>query len=471
MRGFPVSIRWDRAAASHLARRAGFGGTPAEVDGLLRMGLDAAVSSFVAYDGADNSALEADLDRLTTPVAPATTATYDLNTTSGIQKWFLHRMVFSRRPLEEKMTLLWNGHFTSGIAKVNDATLILKQNKTQRALALSRFDDLVLAMTRDPAMILWLDNRTNVKGRPNENYARELMELFTLGVDRYTQKDVSELARALTGWTIAKAEGAPASDYAFSFNAAAHDAGAKTILGQTGTWNADEAIGIVLNATDGNGSLSGRFLAGKLWTWFVYHDPPDWAVADLASVYVSSGHSIRAMVDRLFRMPEFYEPHSRQALVRSPVEYVVAPLRQLEAKTDFSTPVSSLNPMGQALFNPLDAKGWEGDLDWMNTGTVFARAAYTNSLVSNRGATGTRIDPAALVSGKSLTTPRDVVTALADRLGLADALPGTQAVWEKYVDSKADGSRGYWTNTPAAVDQKVRGLLHLMLTSADYHLS
>ncbi len=297
------------------------------------------------------------------------------------------------------------------------------------------------------------------------------MELFTLGVDRYSQKDVSDLARALTGWTIAKPDGAPVSESAFSFNAAAHDAGAKTILGQTGTWNADDAIGILLNATDGNGSVSGRFLAEKLWTWFVYHDPPDWAVADLASVYVSSNHSIRAMVDHLFHMPEFYEPHSRQALVRSPVEYIVAPLRQLEAKTDLSSPAASLNSMGQALFNPLDAKGWEGDLDWMNTGTVFARAAYTNSLVPNRGATGSRIDVPALVSQKSLATPRDVVTALADRLGLADAPPGSQAVWEKYVDSKPDGSRGYWTNTPAAVDQKVRGLLHLMLTSADYHLS
>ncbi|MCA1581891.1 MAG: DUF1800 domain-containing protein [Acidobacteria bacterium] len=465
-----MSVRWDRAAAAHLARRAGFGGTPAEIDALLAMGLEAAVSSFVAYDTIENSALEADLIRLTTPAPPATTATYDLNTTSGIQKWFLHRMVFTRRPLEEKMTLLWNNHFTSGIAKVNDATLILKQNKTERSLAIDRFDDLVLAITKDPAMILWLDNRTNVKGRPNENYARELMELFTLGVDRYTQKDVSDLARALTGWTIAKPDAAPVSEYAFSFNAAAHDAGVKTILGQTGNWNADEAIGILLNATDARGSISGRFLAGKLWTWFVYHDPPDWAIAEIASVYVSSGHSVRAMLDHLFRMPEFYEPHSRQALVRSPVEYIVAPLRQLEAKTDLSTPVASLNPMGQSLFNPLDAKGWEGDLDWVNTGTVFARATYTNSLVTNRGATGTRIDVAALLAGKSLSTARDVVSALADRLGLADALPASQAVWEKYVDSKADGSRGYWTNTPAAVDQKVRGLLHLMLTSPDYHL-
>ncbi|HYK42566.1 MAG TPA: DUF1800 family protein, partial [Thermoanaerobaculia bacterium] len=157
-------------------------------------------------------------------------------------------------------------------------------------------------------------------------------------------------------------------------------------------------------------------------------------------------------------------------LVRSPVEYVVATIRQLEAKTDMSTPVNNLVPMGHNLFNPVDAKGWEGDLDWINTGTVFARASYTNSLTTNRGTTGTRIDVAALTAGKSLATPRDVVNALADRLGLADAPPETLAVWEKYVDSKPDGSRGYWTNTAAQVDQKVRGLAHLMITSAEYHL-
>jgi uncharacterized protein (DUF1800 family) len=467
-----MTIPWDRASAAHLARRAGFGGTPAEIDGLVGMGLDAAVASFVDYDGIDNSALEAALTALTTVVPPAPAATYNLTITPGIQKWFLHRMAFTKRPLEEKLTLFWNGLLTSGVAKVEDTILVLNQNKTERSLAAGRFDDMILAITKDPAMLIWLDNRANVKGRPNENYARELMELFTLGVDRYTQQDVTEVARSLTGWTITKPAGADTSQYTFTFDASKHDGGSKTILGQTGNWDATDAIRIILEHTDSQGSVSGRFLAKELWEFFAYRDPPAWMISELASVYVSSGRSVRAMVDHIFRSPEFYEPHARKALVRSPVEYVVAALRQLEAKTDLATPAASLAPMGHFIFNPVDAKGWEGDLNWMNTGTVFARATFVNSAVTNRGSAGTSFSPAALVAGKTLTTARDVIIALADRFGLADVAPAVLATWEKYVDSRSDGTRGYWQNTPAAVaiDAKVRGLVHLMLTCADFHL-
>jgi len=465
-----MTISWDRGSAAHLARRAGFGATPAELDRLVGLGLDAAVSSYVDYDGIDNSALEADLAALTTLVPPAQAPVYNLTITPGIQKWFLHRMAFTRRPLEEKMTLFWNGVLTTGVAKVEDTLLMLGQNRTQRSLAVGRFDDLILAMTKDPAMLIWLDNRSNVKGRPNENYARELMELFTLGVDRYTQKDVTEVARALTGWTISKPPGADTSAYTFFFDATKHDSGPKTILGQTGNWDATDAIRIILEHADGQGTFSGRFLAARLWSSFAYPDPPAWIVDELARIYVSSDRSIRAMLDHIFRTPEFYEPHSRKAIVRSPVEYAVAVLRQLEAKTDLATPAASLGPMGQFLFNPVDAKGWEGDLAWMNTGTVFARATLANAIVSNRGSAGSSIQPAALVAGRPLATARDVVDALAERFGLEDAAPATLAVWEKYVDSRPDGSRGYWQNTPAALDAKVRGLAHLMLTSADFHL-
>jgi uncharacterized protein (DUF1800 family) len=466
-----MTISWDREAAAHLARRAGFGATPAELDSLVAVGVDAAVDQFVSFDGIDNSALETALQGLTTAVPPATTPVYDLSNIGGVEKWFLHRMVFTRRPLEEKMTYFWNGHFTSGIAKVQGVTLMLNQNKTQRQYALGKFDDLVVKISQDPAMLVWLDNATSRAGRPNENYARELMELFTLGVDEYTQADVTDLARALTGWTVQGYTGADNYNGArFLDNPAFHDNGVKTILGQTGNWNGTDAIRIILEASDEQGSVSGRFLSRKLWTYFAYHDPPDWVVQELTGVYVSSGRSIRAVVDHLFRMPEFYEGHARKVLVRSPVEYTVALLRQLEAKTDMSTPVNNLAAMGQPLFNPSDAKGPEGDMDWINTGTVFARASITNSIVTNRGATGTRIDLAQLLAGKTLTTPTDVVNALADRLGLADAPPQVKAAWANYVDSRSDGSRGYWQNTSAQVDQKVRGLLHLMLTSSDYHL-
>ena len=458
-----MSVNWTRDSAAHLLRRAGFGGTPSEIDDLFARGLEGAVSRLVDYDAIDVTAYETSL----------AAKNYNLANVRGLQQWFLDRMAFSPRPLEEKMTYFWNLHWTSGISKVQGVTLMLNQNQTQRQYALGKFDDMVVAMSQDPAMLVWLDNATSRVGRPNENYARELMELFTLGVDNYTQTDVTEVARALTGWTLVPGSYIAATNYntaTFLDLPLIHDNGTKTILGQTGNWNGYDAIRIILDYTDSQGSVSGRFLSRKLWTFFAYHDPPDWVVAELAGVYVSSGRSIKAVMDHLVRMPEFYEPHARQALVRSPVEYTVAALRQLEAKTDMSVPVNSLSTLGQFLFDPSDAKGPEGDMTWINTGTVFARASLTNAVASNRGTTGTRFDPTALLAGKTLATATDVVDALVDRFGLANVSQKTKAVWAKFVDTKSDGSRGFWQNTTSVFDQKVRGVIHLMLTSPDYNL-
>src|SRR5215471_9783170 len=198
-----MSITWDREAAAHLARRAGFGATPAELDSWVAAGLDETVDLLVNYGGVDNSALESDLQTLTSIVPPATTPVYDLSRIDGVRRWFLHRMVFTKRPLEEKMTYLWNLWWTSGISKVLGVTLMLNR----------------------------LDNYTSRVGRPNENYARELVELFTLGVDNYTQTDVTEIARALTGWTIQGYTGADNYNGAKFFNnPQLHDNGTKTIL-------------------------------------------------------------------------------------------------------------------------------------------------------------------------------------------------------------------------------------------------
>src|SRR5262249_20446515 len=168
-----MPVTWTRDAASHLLRRAGFGGTPAEIDALYSKGsVDAAVASLVDYDSIDMSAYEAAL----------AAKNYNVSTVKGVQQWFMDRMAFSPRPLEEKMTYFWNLHWTSGISKVRGVTLILNQNKTERQYALAKFDDLVVKISQDPAMLVWLDNWLSQAAKPNENYARELMELFTLRV-------------------------------------------------------------------------------------------------------------------------------------------------------------------------------------------------------------------------------------------------------------------------------------------------
>src|SRR5260370_33211697 len=164
-----MSISWDRDSTANSARRAGFGPTPAELDSYLQMGLDAPVDFFVNYDSVDNTAMEAGLFGLTLAIPPSH-ATYDLTNITGLQKWFLHRMVYTARPLEEKITFFFNNHFTSGIGKVGDSILIYNQNKTVRPRAMGRFDHLVLAVTEDPAMLILLHNPTNVKGRPHQTH-------------------------------------------------------------------------------------------------------------------------------------------------------------------------------------------------------------------------------------------------------------------------------------------------------------
>ena len=456
-------VNWTRDAAAHLLRRAGFGGTPSEIDAFYAKGsVDAAVSSLLDYGSIDLTSYEAAL----------AAKNYNVLTTRGIQQWFMDRMAFSPRPLEERMTYFWNLHWTSGISKVRGVTLILNQNKTERQYAVGKFDDLVLKISQDPAMLYWLDNWLSRATRPNENYARELLELFTLGIGNYSQKDVTEVARALTGWTIqgyTQADNYNGATYVD--NPAIHDNGSKTILGQTGNWNGADAINIILNLNDARGSVSGRFIGAKLWTFFVYPDPPDFIADQLASVYVSSGHSIREMLRAIFSSPEFYEAHSRKTWVRSPVEYAVASVRMLEGTTDFSAATNSLSGMGQVLFNPEDAKGWDWGVSWMNTGTLFARASLSNTFATNRGSSGTRFDPAKLLAGKDASTADKVVDILADRLNISDVAPDVRSAWIAYMNANDDGSRGNWTNTTANVDKKVRGLAHLMLTSPAFHLA
>ena len=457
-----MSVNWTRAAAAHLLRRAGFGGTPSEIDSLFARGHEGAVSSLVDYDAIDTSAYEASL----------AAKNYNLTRIVGLQQWFMDRMAFSPRPLEEKMTYFWNLHWTSGISKVKGETLILNQNQTERALAMGKFDDLVLAISKDPAMLVWLDNTTNKVGRPNENYARELMELFTIGIGHYTQTDVTETARALTGWAVQNYNRDTGYNAAtFVDKPQQHDDGSKTILGKTGNFNGTDAIGIILDLTDSAGSVSGRFIGGKLWTYLAGNDAQDYVVDELQSVYASSGRSIREVVRAILLHDDFFADHTYKTWVRSPAEYAVASVRMLEATSDFSSAANSLSGMGQVLFNPSDAKGWDWGTAWMNTGSLFSRATLSNTLTTNRGTSGTRIDPAALLAGQDASTADKVVDLIASRLNVDDVSSEIRASWIEYMNRNDDGSLGTWTNTTGNVDKKVRGVVHLMLTSPAFHLA
>ncbi len=447
------AAQFDRDAAAHLLRRAGFAGTLEESDRLASLGREGAVDYLLNYEQIDDSAMERGLERYI--------QSQNLNLTQfrPIQIWWLYRMIHTKRPLVEKMTLFWHGHFATAIKKVAVAPLMLQQNQTLRRLALGSFETLTLEVAKDPAMILWLDNNTNIKGAPNENFARELFELFTLGIrdpitgqPAYTEKDIQEAARAFTGWTIRRGQ--------FYFNASQHDDGPKTVLGRTGNWNGTDVIAFAVAERS-----TARFLAKKLWEFFAYPNPEPTIIEALADVYFANKYSIKAVMRALFLREEFYSERARFALIKSPVELVVGAIRQLRADLNLRVLPGPLSLMEQDLFNPPDVSGWAGGLHWINTATMLVRYNFANLLATARGGTVGVFAPDNLLQGKSFRTPGELVDHLLQVLGPLRLSGSTRQL---FVDYLAEG--GFQLNAQT-IDNKVRGLIHLMMALPHYQLN
>lgn len=346
---------WNRRLAAHLFRRATFGATSEELDEAVAAGPQAAVSRLVTVAGPQAEAFEREADDL----AQAVLAT---GKSENLAPWWLHRMLASPQPLIEKMTLFWHGHFASSAAKVNDASLMYAQNRTLRQGALGPFADLVNAISRDPAMLIYLDSATNRKAHANENYARELMELFCLGEGNYSEKDVQELARTFTGWEIKQGR--------FRFNRFQHDTGMKRFLDREGPFGGEEAVAIVLEQR-----CLPQFLVQKLLRFFVCDEPPlpDALVEPLAREFRESGLRCGALVERILRSNLFFSPLMRGRKIKSPVELLVGFLRSLSGRTDLYRLADDLKELGHAIFYPPNVKGWDGGRAWINSSTLLAR--------------------------------------------------------------------------------------------------
>jgi uncharacterized protein (DUF1800 family) len=350
---------FGRRAAAHLLRRAGFGGTPSEVDALAALGADAAVDQLlhpaepdIAFPDAPDAAL------LTDPKTRQRAAQY----------WWLDRMLRTRHPLVEKMTLFWHGHFATSIRKVS-ADLMVGQIDLLRTFALGHFHDLLLAVSKNPAMLVWLDNRYNDKAHPNENYAREVMELFTLGLGNFSEDDVKDVARAFTGWGLDKSQ-------RFVFRPAQHDDGEKTVLGTTGRFDGTDIVAMLVAQP-----VHQRFMSRKLLEFFVYSDPEPELVDALSQTYALSGYDVGRTVGTILRSNVFFSARAYRALPKSPLEYAIGTLRFLEVRTVPNDTVSWLSRMGQIPLAPPSVKGWDGGPTWINTATLLTRLNYVNRLV------------------------------------------------------------------------------------------
>jgi hypothetical protein len=377
------AAEWTPAAAAHLLRRAGFGGTPEEIRELFALGLDGAVDRLLGWEGQEDVAVEGPGITLTTQPgremmmgADSQEARQemvrehrqqDMMQFARVREWWVQTMIRTRWPLRERMVLLWHGHFTSGYRDVRNSYHMYVQNTLFRRHAAGSFRALLHEVSKDPAMLEYLDNNRNRKEHPNENYAREVMELFTLGVGNYTEEDIQELARGLTGWTF---EG-----NRFEFEQRAHDGGEKTFLGRRGRLGGDEMLDIILEQP-----AASRHLASRLWDSFAGGDPDPAVVEGLARTLREADWELRPALRQLLRSRAFFATAGQR--IKSPVELVVGLYRTtgLESRGAFGLSFAA-EALGQALLDPPNVKGWPGGRDWITTSLLFARYNVASAIV------------------------------------------------------------------------------------------
>jgi uncharacterized protein (DUF1800 family) len=447
---------WNYEQAAHLLRRAGFGGTPEDIEFFLVLGHEGAVDYLVNYEQVSDSAMEQALERR----GYLETERGQQLPLANIQQWWLFRMIHTKRPLLEKMTLFWHDHFATAVSKVVSRPLMLQQNELFRRLALGNFREMLVGVSQDPAMIVWLDNNTNVKGSPNENFARELMELFTLGITdvitgepNYTETDIQEAARAFTGWTIRRGR--------FFFNASQHDFGQKTVLGRTGDWGGEDIVEILVELR-----ATARFLARKLLEFFVYPDPEPELIEAIADVYLDSNYDMRTVVRQILLSEVFMSEKALLANVKSPVELVVGMIRELKAEIDTRFLLGPLALMEQMLFNPPTVAGWDWGLGWINTATLLTRYNVASALASVRKTRGAAFDPARLLPKGGLQSAEEVVDHFLHILG---PLPVASLTRQALIDY-LNGDGPFELNA-RTIDKQIRGLIHLILTLPEYQLN
>ncbi len=287
-----------------------------------------------------------------------------------LRGWWAREMLVTPSPLTERMTLFWHNHFVSSQQKVRLTRLMYRQNALLREHALGDFRVLLHAAAKDPAMVVYLDSVQNRKGAPNENFAREVMELFTLGEGNYGEQDVKEAARAFTGWSIDRASGT------FVFRRPLHDPGMKTVLGKSGRFDGDEVLDILLARPE-----TAQFITAKLWREFVSPDPDRREVTRIAAAFRASGYQIKVALGELLVADAFYASLNRGTLVKSPIDLVIGTLRTLELAPAQALPFAiAAAGMGQNLYSPPNVKGWPGGVAWINTNTLLARKQFLERL-------------------------------------------------------------------------------------------
>ncbi len=444
----------------HLLRRAGFGASPQDLQTYGSLSFQDAVDRLLNYQNVSDDDMENRLKSLN----------LDLNQPQNQQRWWLLRMAWTQRPLLEKMTLFWHGHFTSSFRKVGGPKVYIRmimQNQFLRQHAFDTFDDLLLGITADPAMLFYLDLTKSHKTAPNENYARELMELFTIGLGHYTQQDVSEGAAALTGWHIEN--GTNNSRYV----PADHNNLTKVYLGHTGNLDYHDVVSILANHP-----ATPWFIGRKLFTFFVHENPSDSDLQPLVDTYVKSNHNMGAVMRTLLLSPQFSSSTAYRSRIKSPAEFVAGTYRMLNIQDDGAGLPAMTTLMGQPLFDPPNVAGWPADkvsAFWLNSGTWMTRLNFIDSVLVGSWSKGSKAQPyniQQVVNDNHIDSPERFVDYYASFL-LDGQLPqDRRSLLIDYFNTNTNSQPAITlANGKSYALGSVRGTLYLMLASPEYQLN
>jgi len=444
-----LSKESDRVA--HLLRRFGLGASVQEVEFYGQKGVKGAID--LLLDDQRDDGIDLDIAKFASKNGAIKI--------QSVQMYWLCRMVLTKNPLKEKMALFWHDHFATSSQKVDSPTAMQNQLEIFLAEGLGRFESLLLNVSKDPAMLYWLDNQLNKKGKPNENFAREVMELFTLGIGHYTEKDVQEAARAFTGWGYGngnrQVERVPNRQNKFLFNAAQHDDGIKMVLGNRGPWNGEEICGILV----GNPQTA-LAITKKIWEFFVYEKPDEALIKRLATLWRSNGFEMKVLLRAIMESPEFYSEKSARKLYKNPIDFCISTLRQTGAGAILRARISepdtdgdnigrkiagiqnclrATKAMGMEVLFPPDVAGWDWGSSWISSATMVERMKWADRLFGGQGkalveASFSDCNDARAIVSKLLTVldiqlpkPKvDIVVAAAEKQAGKDITKSRQAV-------------------------------------------
>jgi uncharacterized protein (DUF1800 family) len=437
----PAAKNWNRATIAHFYRRAGFGATSAELTAGLEM-KPTELAKKLVHESEDEAQQTKEFETLSRSAIPT-------NNADTLSAAWLYRLLKTKNALQEKMTLFWHGHFATSNEKVQSTKLMHQQNRMLRQHALGDFKQLAHGIAKDPAMLLYLDSESNRKAHPNENFAREIMELFVLGEGNYTEQDVRELARCFTGWELRRER--------FRFNRYQYDRGEKSVLGESGKLTGEQGIDIVLKQDAGP-----KFIVRKLLKYFVCDEPelPDAYVTPLANQLRNDDWNVSGVVETMLSSRMFYSPTAFARKIRSPVEMAISLVRSLEGTCKITELGTKLRRLGQGLYHPPNVKGWDGGRTWVNSSTLLGRANLVRALMADDK---TKFDGSTLENLLSKRKAGSNEQAVRWLEGLLLALPLRGAVRGELVDilKSAEGSP----------DARLRKVVHAMSVQPEFQLS